>query len=99
MNMNSAIIEAIKHYFLSVPIDKAWLFGSFARGEEKEGSDIDLLVQFTKGVKIGLRYFHIINDLEQLSGRKIDLVEVSTLDPQVVPYVNQDRILIYERDN
>ena len=97
--MNTALIEAIKHYFRSVPIDKAWLFGSFARGEETEKSDIDLLVQFTKGVRIGLRYFHIINDLEKLSGRKIDLVELSTLDTHVFPYVNKDKILIYERAN
>ncbi len=97
--MTTFPIDAIRRYLSTAPIEKAWLFGSFARGEQTEDSDIDLLVQFTKGIRLGLRYFHILNDLETLSKRKIDLVEVSTLDPRVVPFVNKDRILIYERAN
>ena len=90
-------LKEIRSYFSSLPIDKVWLFGSFARGEETENSDIDLLVQFTKGAKLGWQYFHIINDLEMLAKRRIDLVEISTLDPFVAPFVNKERILIYER--
>lgn len=90
-------LKEIRSYLSSVPIDKAWLFGSFARGEETENSDIDILVQFTEGAKLGLQYFHIINDLESLANRKIDLVELSMLDPFAAPFVNQERILIYER--
>lgn len=90
-------IEKIKRYLSSQPVVKAWLFGSFARGEEREDSDVDILIQFTKGVRIGLRYFHMINDLEELAERKVDLVELSTLDPFVAPFVNQEKILIYER--
>lgn len=90
-------IEKIKRYLSSQPVVKAWLFGSFARGEEREDSDVDILVQFSKGVRIGLRYFHMINDLEKLADRKVDLVELSTLDPFVVPFVNKEKILIYER--
>ena len=90
-------LKEIRSYLSSVPIDRAWLFGSFARGEETEDSDIDILVQFTNGAKLGWQYFHIINDLESLAKRRIDLVEVSTLDPFVAPFVNKERILIYER--
>ena len=90
-------IEKIKRYLSSQPVVKAWLFGSFARGEERDDSDVDILVQFSKGVRIGLRYFHMINDLEELADRKVDLVELSTLDPFVVPFVNKEKILIYER--
>ena len=90
-------LKEITSYLSSMPIDKVWLFGSFARGEETENSDIDLLVQFTEDAKLGLKYFHIINDLESLAKRRIDLVEVSTLDPFVAPFVNKERILIYER--
>ncbi len=95
--MNASLFKDIQAYLASMPIDKAWIFGSFARGEETDHSDIDILVQFTKGVKLGFRYFHFISDLEAISNRKIDLVEISTLDPFVVPYVNQDKVLIYER--
>lgn len=95
--MKTVPIKEIKSYLCSAPIDKAWIFGSFARGEETESSDIDLLVQFSQGVKLGFRYFRIINDLERLAQRKVDLVEISTLDPFVEPFVNKERVLIYER--
>ena len=95
--MSNIPLKEIRSYLSYVPIDKVWLFGSFARGEETENSDIDLLVQFTKGVKLGWQYFRIINDLESLAKRRIDLVELSTLDPFVAPFVNKERILIYER--
>ncbi len=95
--MNTSLLRDIKTYLASMPIDKAWIFGSFARGEETDHSDIDILVQFTKGIKLGFKYFRFINDLEAISNRKIDLVEVSTLDPYVLPYVNRDKVLIYER--
>lgn len=80
-----------------MPINKAWIFGSFARNEENKNSDIDLLVEFMPNVKIGLQYFRMIDDLERLCGRKIDLVENGMLHPDVVSFVNNDRILIYER--
>ncbi len=96
-DMKTSLLSDIQRYLSSMPVDKAWIFGSFARGEETDNSDLDILVQFTEGVKIGLKYFHYINDLETLSNRKIDLVELSTLDPYVLPYVNQDKVLIYER--
>lgn len=97
--MNPQIINKITHYFKSVPINKAWIFGSFARNEENKNSDIDLLVEFLPNAKIGLLYFKMIADLEDLCGRKIDLVENGMLNPDVVSFVNNDRILIYERRN
>lgn len=95
--MNSQIVSKITHYLKSMPINKAWIFGSFARNEENKNSDIDLLVEFMPNVKIGLQYFRMIDDLERLCGRKIDLVENGMLHPDVVSFVNNDRILIYER--
>ena len=47
--MDTLLFRDIKTYLASMPIDKAWIFGSFARGEETDDSDIDILVQFTKG--------------------------------------------------
>ena len=40
------IIPSIQKYFATQPINKAWLFGSYSRGEESEQSDIDILVSF-----------------------------------------------------
>lgn len=39
-----SIIPAIQGYFATQPVTKAWLFGSYSRGEETTGSDVDILV-------------------------------------------------------
>ena len=48
------IIPVIQGYFATQPIIKAWLFGSYSRGEETTGSDVDILVIFDDNAKIGL---------------------------------------------
>ena len=44
-----AMTQIIADYFKKQPVVKAWLFGSFARGEEIPLSDVDLLVQYHEG--------------------------------------------------
>lgn len=95
--MNSNIIDKIKDYLINKPIEKAWLFGSFSRGEENNESDIDLIVEFSKGVRIGLEYFRIIGELEEICERRVDLAESDMLDKRVEANINKDKILIYER--
>lgn len=95
--MNSKIIDKIKDYLINKPIEKAWLFGSFSRGEENDESDIDLIVEFSKGVRIGLEYFRIIGELEEICERRVDLAESDMLDKRVEANINKDKILIYER--
>ena len=46
------IIPKLRDYFATQPIAKAWLFGSYSRGEEKDGSDVDILVAFDKDAKL-----------------------------------------------
>ena len=92
------IIPTIQGYFSTRPITKAWLFGSFSRGEESENSDIDILVSFDKDAKVSLfQYAHIICQFEELLQRKVDLVEEGTLLPFAQQTANHDKILIYER--
>jgi hypothetical protein len=43
--MSTEMLETIREYFKTQPVLKAWLFGSFARGEETEDSDVDILVE------------------------------------------------------
>ena len=96
--MSESVINAIKAYFSSQPVDKAWLFGSFSRGEETESSDVDLLVSFDKSAKISLMKIAGMSiDLEELLGRSVDLVAEGSLRPYALGTVNRDKILIYER--
>lgn len=48
------------------------LFGSFARGTASEGSDVDVVVEFQR--PIGLRFVELVDYLEQLLGRKVDVL-------------------------
>ena len=48
------MILLIADYFKTQPVLKAWLFGSFARGEETEDSDLDILVEYDKNARISL---------------------------------------------
>lgn len=50
------------------------VFGSFIRGEQTESSDIDVLVEFEKGHKDLFNYMRLRYYLEELLGRKVDLV-------------------------
>ena len=45
------MIQLIADYFKTQPVLKAWLFGSFARGEETEDSDLDILVEYDKNAR------------------------------------------------
>ena len=76
---------------------KAWLFGSFSRGEETADSDVDILIALDKSKPIGLKFFGMLNDLEELLGRKVDLVSEGTLLPFAKESVEHDKILVYER--
>ena len=51
MLMNINIINDIRQYFPTQPVKKAWLFGSFSRGEEMSKSDVDILVEFDRSGK------------------------------------------------
>lgn len=96
--MEKIDIDSIKSYFKNQPISKAWLFGSFARGEAKDNSDVDILVSFDEAARVSLlRHAGILCDLEDILKRPVDLVNELSLYPEVRESVNNDKILIYER--
>lgn len=93
------IIPKIREYFKGQPIARAWLFGSFSRGDETETSDVDILVDFDKDARIGLfKFASIYGDLKELLGREVDLVKNGTLKPFAATSADRDKILIYERN-
>lgn len=101
--MNSSIqqmIPQIQGYLAGQPVSKAWLFGSYSRGEETANSDIDLLVEYTDSDSISLfTISRIATALRKLTGKTVDLVERNRLLPFASKSAEQDKILIYERKN
>ncbi|MBR1500328.1 MAG: nucleotidyltransferase domain-containing protein [Bacteroidaceae bacterium] len=90
--------QTIAEYFKTQPVLKAWLFGSYSRGEQRPWSDVDILVQYDRRQPIGLlKIAGMKVDLEDLLGHEVDLVEDGMLRPWAVESVNRDRRLIYER--
>lgn len=68
-------------------VKRAGLFGSCARGEMSEDSDIDILVEIDKNISL-LDFVGIKLEIEETLGRRIDLVEYHTIKPRL-----KDRIL------
>lgn len=92
--------QIIADYFKTQPVVKAWLFGSFARGEERPDSDVDLLVEYDKDARISLLTIsHMMGELEKCTGRHIDLIEEGCLMPFAVESANRDKKLIYARNS
>ena len=90
--------QRIADYFKTQPVLKAWLFGSYSRGEQTADSDVDLLVEFDHSSPIGLFAFaRMHRELEERLGCKVDLVEEGTLRPAVAANASQDKKMIYER--
>ena len=90
--------EKIAEYFKTQPVLKAWLFGSFARGEETENSDVDILVEYDKNAHVSLLTISLMmGELEKSTGRRVDLIEDGCLLPFAAESANQDKKLIYER--
>lgn len=70
------------------------LFGSYARGEQKDSSDIDLLVNFKQPVG----YFKLVqvqNDIKDLLNKEVDLVTENALSKHIKPFVYKDLKAIY----
>ena len=99
MHLSKQKIETLATYFQDKPVLKAYLFGSYARGEADRKSDIDILVELDYSQKIGMAFFGMEAELEELVGKKVDLLTSEGLSPYVKPYIEADKILIYERSN
>lgn len=83
-------LETINRYDLkkNYGVKRIGFFGSFVRSEQKETSDVDVLVEFEKGAKTFDNYMNLKFFLEDIFGRKVDLVIIDALKPHI-----RDRIL------
>lgn len=73
------------------------MFGSFARNEAGNESDLDILVELDHTLPIEMKFFGFQADLEDLPIRKVDFITMDGLSNYVKPFVDKDKILIYER--
>ncbi len=84
MYLSNEQIKTIQIFFQDTPVEKLYLFGSYARGDANENSDIDLAFGLQKGTRIS--YFGLAKylvDLEKNLDKKIDLVEEDLIYPRI----------------
>ena len=95
MNLDSNQIDAIREYLKTCPVLKAYLFGSYVRGEADNQSDIDILVDLDYSQRIGLQFIQMKIDLERILRSKVDLVSSNGISKYIKPIVDNEKQLIY----
>jgi predicted nucleotidyltransferase len=93
------IINTISEYFMrNEHVSKAWLFGSFARGEDDYKSDIDIMIDVAKDSKFSLfDLAEIQYQLEKNIPYKIDVVMKDGIKPHIMDRIKPNLKLLYER--
>lgn len=73
---------------------EAYVFGSTARGDNRPDSDVDILARFDTIGNL-FEFVGVKLDLEDILGKKVDLVEMGALRKEFRPYVDRDKVRIY----
>jgi len=97
MKLSSQHIKTIRKFFSGLPVKKAYLFGSYSRNEADENSDVDILVELDHSTPIGIQFFTYGDELQNLLKKKVDVVSYEGLSKYVKPFVDKEKVLIYER--
>ena len=89
------ILQEHKNYLVEkFGVIEIAIFGSYARGEQREDSDVDLIVDFKEGYKTFDNYMDLKFYLEELSSKKVDLVIKSAINPRIKPFIIEEAIYV-----
>ncbi len=75
-------------------VKNLYIFGSYVRGEQTPESDIDILVEFEKGKKTFDNYMDLKFYLEDLFGKKVDLIIKEAVKPRLKKYIYEEAISV-----
>ncbi|MDP3469082.1 MAG: nucleotidyltransferase family protein [Daejeonella sp.] len=76
-----------RHQLANFGVEQIGLFGSFVRDEANQESDIDLLVEMSKNRKTFRNFLALNYYLEEIFGRKVELVTKQSLSPYIGPHI------------
>lgn len=97
MKLSNENLQLIKAYLAGKPVNKAYLFGSYGRGDGRENSDVDILVELDYSHPIGLLFIQMKLDLENLIHKEVDLVSAKGISKYLKPIIEKEKMLIYAR--
>ena len=80
------------YLFQTYPIKSIAIFGSYAREDNTEDSDLDILVEFND--KIGVRFIDLADEIEDIVGLKVDLVSRNGIKEGYLSAINPDLIYV-----
>jgi predicted nucleotidyltransferase len=85
-----ALIKEHQRQIRGLGVKRCGVFGSFVRSKQTAQSDIDVLVEFEPDSKTFDNFMNLAVFLEELFGRKVDLVTVESLSPYIGPHILQE---------
>ena len=99
---NQYIKQVVSDYFKDKPVHQVYLFGSYARGDADENSDIDLMVDLDYSKNIGFSIFGWNEDLEALVLKKVDVIHNAKSPKEVsnwafIKRIHNEMVSIYEK--
>lgn len=97
MRLSIYEIEYITAFLAKQPVLRAWVFGSYSRGEATPESDVDVLVELDYSQPVGLEFVQMQIDLQKLLNRPVDLVSARGLSKHIQPIIDREKQLIYAR--
>lgn len=74
-------------------VTRSSIFGSYVRGDNREDSDIDMLVDLPKGKSL-LDLVDLEMKLEKILGKKVDLITYRSISPYLKEYIQRDQVQI-----
>lgn len=90
--ISSTLNSHKQQLFAKYPIKSLAIFGSYARNEQIDESDIDILVEFKD--KIGIRFIDLAEEIESLIGSKVDLVSKNGIKKRYYKAIESDLIYV-----
>jgi predicted nucleotidyltransferase len=83
-------------FFNAQPVLRAYIFGSHARDEATEASDLDFLLELDEDANL-FQLVSIKINLEQLFNRPVDVITTNSISPRLKSYIEKEKVLVYER--
>ncbi len=92
--MEEKVVKEIVNVLKREGAKRVEIFGSYARGESKKGSDIDIIVEF-KGKKSLIDLIRIEENIKKRVGRKIDLLTKNSISPLIKEKIKKEVRVVY----
>lgn len=102
--MNNSVLSAneIKELLFPIfqanPVYRAILFGSYAKGNQTDGSDIDIVID-SQGELLNIEFYGLLEEISETTGKSIDLFEISEIknNNTIRLAVEKEGLLLYDR--